>query len=371
MAGEGGGGAGLLGTVTQVGRLIDALVGPSPADRAAQVRHRLLQQAAREEPPSPGLVPVIQRSILNREKPHVEWIDPTTITESAARRLRLYNPKVYEAIRRARQLGTSYVETRAELTAPQPRAREPVPTPRLPPFPPITHPRAPVYTQPPQRPGGPIFSQQPTPQQPTTPTPLDRAYEIRDFLLLLRQLWELFNPSDPYRGLRPPRPPLAPRPRPPVIAKSPPIRPTTGGVMPNYSMIPFMGGTPTFNPGASGAGLGGGWADVLAQALNVGGGIASQLLGTGPLQLPTMGSGIFGPDFSNVQGSASTCPTPFAVRERAVAMPFEARNPISGRLVYFAPRGRPILFSGDFAACRRVARVASHARRAGGRRRGR
>lgn len=43
-------------------------------------------------------------------------------------------------------------------------------------------------------------------------------------------------------------------------------------------------------------------------------------------------------------------------------------NPTSGRLTWFGPLGKPVLFSGDFRACKRVARVARKAkRRVGGR----
>lgn len=38
-------------------------------------------------------------------------------------------------------------------------------------------------------------------------------------------------------------------------------------------------------------------------------------------------------------------------------------NPTSGAATWFGPLGRPILFSGDFAAVRRVRRVAGRARR--------
>lgn len=41
----------------------------------------------------------------------------------------------------------------------------------------------------------------------------------------------------------------------------------------------------------------------------------------------------------------------------------EVRNPLTGRIAFFRNMGRPMLFSGDLAACRRVSRVASRARR--------
>lgn len=68
------------------------------------------------------------------------------------------------------------------------------------------------------------------------------------------------------------------------------------------------------------------------------------------------------------------CPTsPFRAGSTASAraVPFVLVNPVSGRPVWFGPLGRPMLWSGDLAACKRVARVASRAsRRLGRRRRG-
>lgn len=48
---------------------------------------------------------------------------------------------------------------------------------------------------------------------------------------------------------------------------------------------------------------------------------------------------------------------------------FAVPNPMTGNLSYFRNAGRPILFSGDLSACKRVNKVASRARRASPRRR--
>jgi len=53
----------------------------------------------------------------------------------------------------------------------------------------------------------------------------------------------------------------------------------------------------------------------------------------------------------------------------ARAVPFMLPNPVSGKPVWFMPAGRPLLWSGDMSACRRVAKIAGRAARAGGRRR--
>lgn len=53
----------------------------------------------------------------------------------------------------------------------------------------------------------------------------------------------------------------------------------------------------------------------------------------------------------------------------ASAQPHIAVNPVSGRLAWFGPLGRPMLWSGDMRACKRVNRIARKAkgRRVGGR----
>lgn len=48
----------------------------------------------------------------------------------------------------------------------------------------------------------------------------------------------------------------------------------------------------------------------------------------------------------------------------ARAQPFIASNPVTGASTWFKPAGRPILWSGDLTACKRVGKIASRARRA-------
>jgi hypothetical protein len=52
----------------------------------------------------------------------------------------------------------------------------------------------------------------------------------------------------------------------------------------------------------------------------------------------------------------------------AAAQKFVAVNPVTNRATWFGPLGQPVLFSRDFAVCRRVNRIARRARRATGRR---
>lgn len=48
----------------------------------------------------------------------------------------------------------------------------------------------------------------------------------------------------------------------------------------------------------------------------------------------------------------------------ARAQPFIASNPVTGASTWFKPAGRPILWSGDLTACKRVGKIAMRARRA-------
>jgi len=149
---------------------------------------------------------------------------------------------------------------------------------------------------------------------------------------------------------------------------------TPGGqAMPIGSMIPLM--FPTQQQSGGGgymASGGGGWADVVGTAL---GAVPSVLsaLGLGQAervpQIPIPGplGGISLPGY--VPEGSFQVPGLFRTRERAVATPFMVMNPITGQPVYYAPRGRPILWSGDLAACRRVNKVAGMARRRGATRR--
>ena len=64
------------------------------------------------------------------------------------------------------------------------------------------------------------------------------------------------------------------------------------------------------------------------------------------------------------QGSAALFSPFIPSMAGARAQRFVAVNPISGRMTWFGPIGRPILFSGDVTASKRVKRVARMAARA-------
>ena len=64
-------------------------------------------------------------------------------------------------------------------------------------------------------------------------------------------------------------------------------------------------------------------------------------------------------------GQLSRLTSPFVpTMQGARAQPFIANNPVTGALTWFKPAGRPILWSGDLTACKRVGKIASRARRA-------
>lgn len=69
------------------------------------------------------------------------------------------------------------------------------------------------------------------------------------------------------------------------------------------------------------------------------------------------------------QGAGPGCNAlmaPFTQSSGAVALraqPFVAANPGTGKLTWFKPAGRPILWSGDLTACKRVGKIAARARR--------
>lgn len=54
----------------------------------------------------------------------------------------------------------------------------------------------------------------------------------------------------------------------------------------------------------------------------------------------------------------------FPTMAGARAQAFISPNPVTGKLTWFKPAGKPILWSGDLTACRRVGRIARRARTA-------
>jgi len=75
------------------------------------------------------------------------------------------------------------------------------------------------------------------------------------------------------------------------------------------------------------------------------------------------------PSLPQAGGACATSPFRAGPTLAARAVPFMLPNPVSGKPVWFMPAGRPLLWSGDMSACRRVSRIAGRAARAGGRRR--
>lgn len=64
-------------------------------------------------------------------------------------------------------------------------------------------------------------------------------------------------------------------------------------------------------------------------------------------------------------GGAGMAMVPFRpTMQGARAQTFVAQNPVTGAATWFKPAGKPILWSGDLTACKRVGKIASRARRA-------
>ena len=108
--------------------------------------------------------------------------------------------------------------------------------------------------------------------------------------------------------------------------------------------------------------------DILTQA---GRGIMDVLLPSGGSPVPafpgmdvitspgTYGGGVFGEVAERVTGAIAGRPSMFAYGQtRARALPMlEAVHPETGKVHYWRHLGRPILFTGDLAVCKRVSRV--------------
>ena len=80
----------------------------------------------------------------------------------------------------------------------------------------------------------------------------------------------------------------------------------------------------------------------------------------------TYGGGVFGEIAERVTGAIAGRPTMFSygqTRARPLQM-LEAVHPETGKVHYWRHMGRPILFSGDMAVCRRVGKVHSRLNRA-------
>lgn len=164
----------------------------------------------------------------------------------------------------------------------------------------------------------------------------------------------------------------------------PPLESITGGIK-----VPFTV-TPSFQSSTGPLDFGG-FGDIVGSLIKAGGQIGSALLApkqpqfqqaTFPLvpfggalgrallpTLPQIGGGIIGGEFADAfqnlftratggaatqdDTAAFTDPIPGSCRPKAHVKV----NPCTGKGTWFTPRGRPLVFSGDLAACKRVDRV--------------
>lgn len=83
-----------------------------------------------------------------------------------------------------------------------------------------------------------------------------------------------------------------------------------------------------------------------------------------PLQQALQEFGLTGGGGNGMGSTMALIRSPFRpTAAGASAQLFVVPNPVTGRPTWFRPAGRPVLFSGDFAAARRVSKVAGRARR--------
>lgn len=155
--------------------------------------------------------------------------------------------------------------------------------------------------------------------------------------------------------------------RPRLPGQTPGINPSprrrTGGGMPTL-LSPFVA------PGEGGGGGGGGVGDFLGTLIGTGVGLLGRALSGGEAEtrlepgLTDVALGMAGLQ----RESRGACASGALFRQGARTVRPNSTvlvcNPESGEPVFFKHAGRPILFSGDLTACRRVERVAKRARRA-------
>ncbi len=149
------------------------------------------------------------------------------------------------------------------------------------------------------------------------------------------------------------------------------------GTAPQEMEIPFEFGERTTQPimRAPGGGwmpdpTGGGAQPMMTNVALPGGALIGQVL----RQIPgVLGGAVLGYGAGQEGGGQSLAlpyggmmfrPTTAGIRARSLV---EVTNPISGKKSWYRNVGRPILFSGDLRACRRVRKIAGRARRARGR----
>ena len=180
----------------------------------------------------------------------------------------------------------------------------------------------------------------------------------------------------------------------PPLAQALAQRVAGGGALPTFAPRPVQGFAPQFDPRLLQPGFGGQFRapaptpfrSVLPFAPGVP--VAPGFSGpqAGGFQLASFPSGGFIPGISGGgfqtagfdlpfiditrQGGGATLSaltSPFLPSMAgARAQPFVAPNPVTGKITWFRPAGRPILWSGDLTTCKRVNRIARRARRARG-----
>lgn len=104
----------------------------------------------------------------------------------------------------------------------------------------------------------------------------------------------------------------------------------------------------------------------MPQAAPGGFGFVAPAMGTAGRVIGGIAAGAAGAGIADwLMGNGGACPTsPFASGGGAPrAQTFVAANPATGKATWFKPAGRPLLWSGDLSAARRVRKIAGRARR--------
>jgi len=213
-------------------------------------------------------------------------------------------------------------------------------------------------------------------EYPPPPTPQGVGYDLVAFSNLVLDLLRRF-------GVRLPWDPRAPKGAPVSVFSI--DFPDFNIDFPTFPADYGAGPGVFYDAPVGGAG-GGGMANVWGSILNYGGELLGGVLrganqpGGGPwsggyggvLPMPTLampGGSPLVPSISDLGGVMATqgaggLSTPWAPgRTGARAKTFVVPNPVTGSPVWFKPAGRPVLWSGDLATCKRVRKIAGHARR--------
>lgn len=137
--------------------------------------------------------------------------------------------------------------------------------------------------------------------------------------------------------------------------------------------MPYRNVSMFSEPSGMGSNIFGGGGDWLSGLGGLATGVAD-IIGAvrGQRALPGGARGFFGTNLPTIDlpgidifqgGGCPTMPFTSAAASGVRAATFGVPHPVTGRWTWFKPAGRPLLWSGDLSACRRVRKIAGRARR--------